>query len=254
VTKGKLETTVFGIALGVPLDKVSTGPFGQFQNCGDDEDSLTALVMQLLRRNPDAAPRDEAVRTQVRVFKQNVERILKARGGLVADPPASDEQSTAKLFEEVKAMVRQLSERVDRRVRSITRSPVERRIHPELLEELMFHPYFRSDGQAAGYSWLIFASLLREDVPWLYEPCMDFYRALQRGKPQEIRKARSSLMNLLEFTMNSKFLYRFLREGEGSDFLVHRLRELVGRFLHVMENRNVVTEEEEEDINAIKAD
>jgi len=50
VARGKLDTTVLGLALGVPLDKISTGPFGQFQNCGDDEDSLTKLVMQLPAR------------------------------------------------------------------------------------------------------------------------------------------------------------------------------------------------------------
>jgi hypothetical protein len=39
VAKGKLDTIVFGLAIGVPLEKVSTGPFGQFQNCSDEETS-----------------------------------------------------------------------------------------------------------------------------------------------------------------------------------------------------------------------
>ena len=43
VAKGKLSTTVFGIALGISLDKATTGPFAQFQNCADDEDALTAF-------------------------------------------------------------------------------------------------------------------------------------------------------------------------------------------------------------------
>jgi hypothetical protein len=61
VAKGKLDSTVFGLALGVPLDKAATGPFAQFQNCGDDEDSITKLVLQLIRRHPDAAPREMQV-------------------------------------------------------------------------------------------------------------------------------------------------------------------------------------------------
>jgi hypothetical protein len=113
VAKGKLETTVFGVALGVPLEKVSTGPFGQFQNCGDDEDSLTKLVLQLLRRNPDASPREEAVRRQVQIFLQTLETLLKSKGQKALQAaPVSDEQHIAKLFEEVKAMVRELPERV----------------------------------------------------------------------------------------------------------------------------------------------
>lgn len=54
VAKGKLDATVFGVALGVAVDVTRTGPFAQFQNCADDEDSLTKLVLQLIRRNPDA--------------------------------------------------------------------------------------------------------------------------------------------------------------------------------------------------------
>jgi hypothetical protein len=250
VAKGKLETTVFGVALGVPLEKVSTGPFGQFQNCGDDEDSLTSLVMQLLRRNPDAAPRDEAVRSQVRIFRQNVERILKTRGKLVTSPPASDEQNVAKLFEEVKAMVRELPERVDSRNISVSRRGLGRRFHPDMIEELMFRPFFPKDGMA--YSWLIVLSLLRDDYPWLYEPGMDFYRALQRGKPQEIRRAREALMRLVEFTTNSKFMYRLLRErNEESAFVLRRLGGYIGRFMRGASGGDL-EEEEEEEIKVIR--
>ncbi len=65
VAKGKLDTTVFGVAIGIPLEQASSGPFAQFQNCAGDEDSLTKLVLQLIRQNPEAAPREEAVRLQV---------------------------------------------------------------------------------------------------------------------------------------------------------------------------------------------
>lgn len=241
VAKGKLETTVFGIALGVPLEKVSTGPFGQFQNCGDDEDSLTKLVMQLLQRNPDAAPRDEAVRTQVRVFRQNVDRILKTRGKAVAVPAPSEEQNIAKLFEEVKAMVRELPERVDQRVVSVSRrGSTGRRFHPIMLEELTFHPLFRGQKDGTAYSWLIILSLVRDDLPWLYEPGMEFYRALRSGKRGDILKTRDSLMRIVEITTNSKIFYRFLREdGEDVMFLVRHLDRFINRILNDVEAEQV---------------
>lgn len=253
VAKGKLETTVFGIALGVPLEKVSTGPFGQFQNCGDDEDFLTSLVMQLLRRNPDAAPRDEAVRTQVRIFRQNVERILKTRGKSVTSPPASDEQNVAKLFEEVKAMVRELPERVESRTVSVSRRGLGRRFHPGVIDELMFRPFFPNKKGGMAYSWLIVLSLLRDDLPWLYEPGMDFYRALQRGRPQEVRRASEALMRLVEFTTNSKFMYRLLRESsEESNFVLRRLGDYIGRFLRRAPSGDL--EEEEDEIKILRKD
>jgi hypothetical protein len=238
VAKGKLETTVFGIALGVPLEKVSTGPFGQFQNCGDDEDSLTKLVMQLIQRNPDAAPRDEAVRTQVRVFLETVDGIFKTRGKTkVPEAPASDEQNIAKLFEEVKAMVRELPERVDERVASVSRSGIsKRRIHPRMLEDFMFSPLFRGERSGVAVTWLIFLSLVRDDIPWLYEPGMEFYRAIQAGKLTEVQRARENLLRIVDFTKNSKFLFRIMRnDGEEAHFLLRHLNEFVHRIFHESE-------------------
>ena len=52
VAKGKLDTNVLGIALGVPLERVSTGPFGQFQNCADDEE----LLDEACAPTPEAKP------------------------------------------------------------------------------------------------------------------------------------------------------------------------------------------------------
>ena len=70
------ETPVLGIALGIPLSRASTGPFAQFQNCADDHESLTKLVMQLIRRIPDADPDRKMVGRHVRTFKKRVSQIL----------------------------------------------------------------------------------------------------------------------------------------------------------------------------------
>lgn len=234
VAKGKLETTVFGIALGVPLEKVSTGPFGQFQNCDDDEDSLTKLVVQLLQRNPDAAPREEAVRSQVRVFRENVDKVLKTRGkAKTAEPPASEDQNTAKLFEEVKAMVRELPGRVDERIALVSRTGSTRsRLHPAMLEELMFGLAPPGRGGRA-INWLIFLSFIREDIPWLYEPGMEFYRAIQSRNRGELEVAHENLQQVIKFSQKSKMLYRFLRnEGEEVHFLLRNLQEFVVRTFH----------------------
>ncbi len=107
VAKGKLSANdrVFGIALGVTLDEAATGPFAQFQNSPDEEDAITGLVLQLIRRHPQAAPREEAVRRQVQAFRDSVAALLKGRKKEPAQPPArSDETSVAKFFEEIKVL------------------------------------------------------------------------------------------------------------------------------------------------------
>jgi len=79
VAKGKLGTRAFGLALGVPPASLNTGPFAQFQNCGDDEDSLTKLVLQMIKKNPDASPREQAVRTHVAAFRKTIASLLANR-------------------------------------------------------------------------------------------------------------------------------------------------------------------------------
>lgn len=111
VAKGKLESTVLGLALGVSLDSAATGPFAQFQNSGDDEESLTKLVLQLIRRHPDAAPREAAIRRQVQAFKEQVAELLKTRESVPhVEKPRADENAVAKLFEEIKLQIRDLPE------------------------------------------------------------------------------------------------------------------------------------------------
>jgi hypothetical protein len=90
VAKGKLNANdrVFGIALGVALDEAATGPFAQFQNSPDEEDAITSLVLQLIRRHPQAAPREEAVRRQVQAFRESVASLLKDRKKDTAQPQA----------------------------------------------------------------------------------------------------------------------------------------------------------------------
>jgi hypothetical protein len=240
VAKGKLDTNVLGVALGVPLEKVSTGPFGQFQNCGDDEDSLTKLVIQLLERNPDASPREEAVRMQVRVFLEGTKKLLATKGKPAL--PASDESNVAKLFEEVKVMVRELPERVDDRVRSVSKRGAIKRMrkfHPMMFEELLFHPALRESRNGPAAAWLLFMSVFREDIPWLYDMGLELYRALRSGKLVQIAMARKDLLSILEATTRGPFFHEMLRpEDEEIYFLVRHIPEMIDRFLDPILDRD----------------
>lgn len=233
VAKGKLDTNVLGVALGVPLEKVSTGPFGQFQNCGDDEDSLTKLVIQLLQRNPDASPREEAVRMQVKVFLESAKKLVATKGK--SAPPATDESNVAKLFEEVKIMVRELPERVDVRVRSAGRKGMMKRMrhfHPVMLEEMLFHPALRKSRNGSAAAWLLFMSMFKDDVPWLYEMGLDLYHALRSGDQKAIVSAKDDFQAILETVTHGPLFHEMLRpDDEEIYFFVRHVPELVERFL-----------------------
>jgi hypothetical protein len=104
VAKGKLDTTVFGLVLGIYLESASKGPFAQFQNSESDENALVKLVFQLVL--PYATPREQIVRDFVRAFRTRVASLLKGRTG--SSPKTvtrSEDNSAAKLFEEIKILV-----------------------------------------------------------------------------------------------------------------------------------------------------
>ena len=115
--KGKLNTTVLGLAIGIPLDQVATGPFAQFQNCSDDKDSLTDLVLQLVHRHSQARPRDETVRLLVGEFLKAVNTVQASEDwNISASEDKQDNSSIARLFEEVKILVRNVPDQVSKQI------------------------------------------------------------------------------------------------------------------------------------------
>jgi hypothetical protein len=115
VAKGKLDKPVFGVVVGMPFDQATKGPFAQFQNSAEDEDSLTKLVLQLIRRNSDAEPREEAVSRQVAAFQKIVKDLVSPSAEQTPAKPGGREASdVAKLFEEIKVIVPRLTGTAER--------------------------------------------------------------------------------------------------------------------------------------------
>lgn len=169
VAKGKLNTTVLGVALGIPLESATSGPFAQFQNCDDDETALTKLVLQLITKNPSATPREPAVRLQVAEFIKASSEIIKQRGKSHSTKAKVDETNIAKLFEEVKILFRDLPERVSVASRE---GPSERRrrsrILPSMLHELIAIGADQSPNGTPLMMISVAFSLFRESQPWAY--------------------------------------------------------------------------------------
>jgi hypothetical protein len=239
VAKGKLSANdrVLGIALGVTLDEAATGPFAQFQNAPDEEDAITTLVIQLIRRHPQAAPRDAAVRLQVKAFRESVASLLMDRKKETAQPPVrADETSVAKFFEEIKVLVRDVPERVagqlgdDPQTRRMRR---RRRFHPMMFEKLFHHPMWREFAGGNGVPILIIFSMFRDDFPWLYELGAQLYRAIESGDQRAIERARKTLLNTIEMTEHDPFVLDMLG-GPGDDesfMMLHHLIHEIDRFI-----------------------
>jgi hypothetical protein len=210
VAKGKLGTPVHGVALGVPLSRISVGPFYQFQNSDDSEDSLSKLTVQICRRVPGIEPDADVVASRVKIFKENIGKTLRAIGPKeepqkqeVKNDAAINEAAVAKVLEEMKLVVREVSMRSEKMMiegveRFRPRRTLLRRFHPGMIEE-MSHMISRRAGDPIGI--LILASLLRDDFPWLYELGLEAYRVAQSGNIEHTRKALETFRDAADFTL-----------------------------------------------------
>jgi hypothetical protein len=226
--KGKLNSTVLGLAIGVPLDEAATGPFAQFQNSADDEDSLTKLVLQLIRRHPHASPREEAVRRQVGAFRDAIASAMQKIDDSEPDTVNKvDESSVAKLFEEVKILVRDVPDRVANEVgMGPSRRLGKRGFHPFMLEEIVERFGSRKrGGDALGL--LIMASFVRHDAPWIYDVCNEYYRATISGNKRQMETARRSLHDVMKLS-HSKFMFEMF-ESKGSMMAMDHIQMMIDR-------------------------
>ena len=239
VAKGRPDDVpVFGLFVGLPLATANTGPFAQFQNCEDDEDALTKLVLELISSIPGSNPLEDVVRRQVATFRNEVQRILETR----SQSDQGDAQTTAeenvpaKLFEEIKVMLRDLPDEIRGRKR--------RRMHPFMFEEMMHMHMGRGGKSDPAVAWLMFISMFRDECPWFYELGLDVYRALRRGNRKAAHIAAMQIREIAEFTMRGPWGDEFGIDPDIHMMLRH-MPEMLDRYLRLPEPSERGTEEPE---------
>jgi hypothetical protein len=228
VAKGKLNTPVVGVALGVPLIRVSAGPFYQFQNMDDSEADLTKLVNQLSKRVPGLELDADVVKVQVAAFKATEAAILQTLTGDATKETKqeAEDSSVAKLVEEMKALPARVAGRLSDYGDPFRRKRL-RRLHPMMFEEVMHMSGEPGDPVAI----LMAASMVREDAPWLYELAMEVYRAIKAGDLEAIEREVSRLQRFSEFGLNSRFMEECGLVGRESHMLFMEFPRMLERML-----------------------
>lgn len=233
VAKGKLNTKVYGIALGISLEKVSIGPFYQFENCDDSEKDLTDLINQLAKKRPDLEPYPDVVKTQVQAFRGKATKILAKSPKSKKKEKPSNGTSVAKLLEEMKVMFRDLPSRVENRLAE-TIDPIRRRrigrVHPMMLAEIMD---MFDIGNPIGI--LMIASMVRDDIPFLYEVLVEIYRAV---KSDDSRAIEQALMGL-EFVTHGPFREEFGVHNKDTHIIMREVEHIIQRYLGQTKNPTI---------------
>lgn len=241
MAKGKLETPILGVALGIQLRNASTGPFAQFQNCGDDEDSLCKLVSQLVKRIPNSEPDAETIKFQVGKFKQNINDILEKQNSDVSkssSEEAEQEDSSAKLFEEIKVMFQDLPSRIEQNIKGLPRqSKNRRRFQQEYLEEFMYV----SKSSYVGVMAVL--SLFKDsNTPWIYDLGIDIIRLLRaEGSMSEKERKLEEFTELLEFSTQHPMIREMYMDSKEDYMLYREVPKFLLKGLHrlAMEDRPI---------------
>lgn len=236
VAKGKLDTPLLGIAIGIPLNKANNGPFAQFQNSGDDIDSLTKLVVQLVNRIPNSEPDTAVIKMQVEAFKKQAEEILKKQPApQVKESELMEDSSVAKLFEEVKIMFQDLPTRIERNIDPGYRRR-KHRFHPKMLDEIMF---MSKETEDSYFGFLVMISMYRDDMPWIYEIGRETYEVLKSNKAASTKeKALSDFRRIVKHSFRHPF---FLEMGGSKDSMmmmedmIYFMDKFMDRLIHTKE-------------------
>lgn len=229
VAKGKLDTPVIGVALGVPLSRISAGPFYQFMNMDDSEGDLIKLVNQLARRIPNLELDGDVVKIQVGAFKAAEATILKKLASGAPKAVAKediDESAVAKLSEEMKSLPSRIAERLAD-IGAPVRRRRPRRLHPMMMEEIIHMSGDPGDPVAI----LMAASLIKDDLPWLYELATEVYRAAKDGDPETIENEMRRIRRFSEFAMRGPMMEDFGGQDKDIHMFIMEFPRMLERVL-----------------------
>ncbi|MDD5772107.1 MAG: toll/interleukin-1 receptor domain-containing protein [bacterium] len=230
VAKGKLDKKVIGLAIGIPLSVAINGPFAQFQNNDGNVDSITKLVLDLVKKVPGLDPDHALVKTLVESFHKKITEIIEKfqkQKTICEKSEKVDENSVAKLFEEVKIMFDNLPSRIENRIDPDSKRR-KRKFHPMMFDELM-HMGMKSEDP--NINFLIMISFLKDDYPWLYEIGLETYRGIKTTKStNEKRKLVSSFEHAFEI-LGHPMMREFYGKSEDLYMFSKEIRHYMHRYL-----------------------
>ena len=109
-----------------------------------------------------------------------------------------------------------------------------RRFHPMMLDELMH----MSGEPGDPVTILMAASLVRDDMPWLYELAMEVYRAVKAGDVNAIEREMKRLRRFSEVIMHGPFMEELGFGGKDSHMMAMEFPRMLDRMLrHSLEIR-----------------
>ena len=138
--------------------------------------------------------------------------------------PSKPTRSQHQILEELVASVRSLEGKL-REVAEVAANPRSMRSHRSRMHPMMLNEMAHLTGKGPGDPLLLLmlTSLVREEIPWLYELAVQTDRAARSGNKTEAREAMERLRRASHILMEGPFLEEF---GVDPRMLHFTLRKL----------------------------
>ena len=200
-----------------------TGPLAQFQAKKVDKAGISEIIHSMNLTANQAVPESRAKQLFDALWPEFEKKV-----SAIPNQPAQAKHARPQheILEELVTSVRSLDSRFRELSEGMPMSVRHRRMrfHPMMLQEIT-HMVGGKPGDPIGL--LLVASMLREDMPWLYELGMEAYRTARSGLPEEAERTRRQFQRAVKFLehgpfpseemgMDPKMLHMLIRELEHS--------------------------------------
>ena len=229
---------VIPLLLGLELSDIS-GPLSQFQAKKLGKDGLAEIVQSINQSASSPEPEDRWRRLFASLWSSEIEKKIEA---IPAQAPGEKRaRPQHEILEELVTTVRGVEGRFRELEDSVSEGPRSRRrrfrpFHPMMLEDMM--QMVSEDGKDP-IALLMLGSMVRDDLPWLYEVIVEVYREVRSGDTKVARRAIERLRSLSKMLHRGPFIEEFASSKE-SHMMLMELPAMLDQLLHRIEPRRRV--------------
>jgi hypothetical protein len=226
---------VIPLLLDVEISNI-TSPLSQYQAKKLGKEGLLEMVQSINQSADSPVPEDRAKQLFADLWPEAEKKIeaipAQARG-------AKHSRSQHEILEELVATVRGFEERFARLDESLidggfrSRRRRLRPMHPMTIEDLT--QMISEDGKDP-IALLLFGSMLRDDLPWLYEVIVEVYHDLRSGDPKAARRDIERLRTMTKMLHRGPIMEEFASSKE-SHMMLMELPSMLDHLLHRFESR-----------------
>jgi len=253
LSKSMQDGKVIPLLFGLELSDLS-GPLSQFQAKKVDQGGLMEAV-QAINSIAETKTSEDIIARSVPAMWATLQTAIDAIPD--KEPTEKHMRPQHEILEELVTGVRGISSRmrefsdpelIDRGSRY---SSKRYRFHPMMFEEIMD---ISSESGGDALALLMFAGLVRDEMPWLSEVLTETYRELKHANREEAEKISLRLRRVMKSMTRGRMAESMMRGSKSSHMLAMELPHMVERIIDRNIDYRKISDRPHDDEEAVSLD